>query len=109
MSYLKFLNLMEAVKGLPTFPSMDGIEERLLNAFASLWAAKTPITVLQSMEILENVSPATAHRRLKTLGDKGFISFDTDKADKRVKYVVPTALARQYFAKLEECMAKAQT
>jgi hypothetical protein len=108
MSYLKFLNLMEAVKGLPTFPSMDAVEDRMLNTLALLWESKTPVTVLQSMEMLDNVSPATAHRRLKTLSAKGFIAFDADANDKRIRYVVPTPLANQYFAQLEDCLTKAQ-
>lgn len=108
MYYLKFVNLMEAVKGLPTFPTMDAIEDRMLNTFALLWESKTPVTVLQSMEMLDNVSPATAHRRLKTLSAKGFIAFDTDANDKRIRYVVPTPLANQYFAQLEDCLTKAQ-
>ncbi len=108
MSYLKFLNLIEAVKGLPTFPAMDAVEERLLNTFAVLWQVGVPVTVLQSMEMLQEASPATIHRRLKTLRHKGFIALELDAQDNRVKYVVPTALTHQYFAKLEDCLEKAQ-
>jgi hypothetical protein len=35
MSYLKFLNLMQAVKDLPAFPVMDALEERILNGLAA--------------------------------------------------------------------------
>jgi DNA-binding MarR family transcriptional regulator len=108
MSYLKFLNLLEAVKGLPTFPAMDAVEERLLNTFAVLWQVGAPVTVLQSMEMLQDASPATVHRRLKTLRSKGFIALELDPSDNRVKYVIPTALTKEYFAKVEDCLEKAQ-
>ena len=108
MSYLKFLNLMEAVKGLPTFPAIDAVEERLLNTFAVLWQHGVRVTVLQSMEMLQDASPATVHRRLKTLRKKGFIALDVDVTDNRVKYVVPTPLTNQYFAELEDCLIRAQ-
>jgi len=108
MSYLKLLNLLEAVKGLPSFPALDAVEERLLNTFASLWQVGAPVTVLQAMEMLENISPATVHRRLKTLRKKGFIALEMDETDNRVKFIVSTPLTRRYFAKLEDCLAKAK-
>ena len=108
MSYIKFLNLMEAVKGLPTYPSLDAVEERLLNTFAVLWNSRVAVTVLQAMEMLQDASPATVHRRLKTLYEKGYIELQPDEADKRVKYIKATALTDKYFARLEDCLAKAQ-
>lgn len=99
---------MQAVKDLPAFPKMDDLEERMLNTLALLWHAKVNVTVLQSMEMLPSVSPASAHRRLKTLSKKGFISFETDATDRRIKYIIPTPLANTYFAHLEACLAKAQ-
>jgi hypothetical protein len=36
------------------------------------------------------------------------IELDTDKTDSRVKYVVPTALAKQYFITLGQALDKAQ-
>lgn len=80
----------------------------MLNTLALLWQAKVKVTVLQSMEMLASVSPASAHRRLKTLSAKGLISFETDASDRRVKYIVSTPLADQYFAHLEACLERAQ-
>ena len=107
-SYLKLLNLLEAVKGLPSFPALDSVEERLLNTFAVLWQTGAPVTVLQAMEMLDSTSPATVHRRLKTLRKKGFIALEMDETDNRVKFIMPTPLTNQYFAKLDDCLAKAQ-
>lgn len=107
MSYLKFLNLMQAVKTLPTFPAMDPVEEHLLNAFAAAWKADKDLTVLSAMQMFEDTSPATVHRRLKTLRKKGLIALETDPVDSRVKHIVGTPLAQKYFDTLDDCFAKA--
>ncbi len=108
MSYIKFLNLVQAIRALPSFPTMDALEEKLLNAFAAPWYAGKQITVLEAMGMVPNMSPSTVHRRMKTLRDKGFIELDIDEIDNRVKYVVATPLAKKYFRKLEECLIKSQ-
>lgn len=108
MSYLKFLNLLQAVKELPSFPVMDAVEERILNNCAVFWTDRKQLTVLDAMNLFEHTSPATVHRRLKTLRKKGLIALEMDEVDNRVKYIVPTALAQRYFAKVEDCFAKAQ-
>ena len=107
LTYLKFLNLVQAVRALPSFPAMDAVEERLLNMLAAAWQTGRQITVLEAMDLSHEISPATIHRRLKTLREKGLIALDTDRIDSRVKYVVPTPLANKYFSKLSECLAKA--
>lgn len=35
LCYLKFLNLIEAIRETPTFPALDPVEERLLNLLAA--------------------------------------------------------------------------
>ena len=80
----------------------------MLNTLAVLWQIGAPVTVLQSMEMLEDTSPATVHRRLKTLRKKGFITLEMKDADNRVKHVMPTAITKQYYERLEDCLAKAQ-
>lgn len=107
MSYLKFLNLVQAIRELPRFPAMDSAEELLLNALASAWNASQQVSVVEVMNMLPAISPSTVHRRLKTLRQKGLIALQEDGADSRVKYVVGTPLARQYFSKMEECFKKA--
>jgi predicted transcriptional regulator len=106
-TYLRFLNLANAIKGLPTFPALDAVEERVLNGLASMWATGAKITVLEAMGLSASsadTSPTTVHRRLKTLRAKGLIEFREDEADNRIKYVMPTATATAYFAKLGQCL-----
>ena len=106
--YLRFLNLTRAIRELPDFPDLDPVEERLLTMLAGVWHLEKKISVLEAMSLTHEISATTAHRRLKTLRKKGMIELDTDQSDSRVKYVVPTALAKQYFTTLGQALDKAQ-
>ena len=107
-TYLKFLDLVKAIRLLPGFPDLDPVEERLLNLFATVWHANNKITVLQAMGMSTDVSATTAHRRLKSLRKKGVITLIPDAVDNRIKYVMPTSMANQYFAQLGQCLDEAQ-
>lgn len=106
--YLRFLHLAHAVRSLPAFPAMDALEERFLNVLAASWHAGEPVSVLEAMRMLPDVSSTTAHRRLKTLRAKGMISLQADKGDSRIKYVTPTDTAHRYFAKMGQMLDKAR-
>lgn len=106
-TYIKFLNLAQAIRELPSFPSLDAVEEQLLNAFAAAWHKGNAVRVLEAMEMFPNISGSTVHRRLDTLRKKGMITLNTDAENQRVKYIAPTPLAEKYFAKLGECLDKA--
>ncbi len=107
-TYLRFLNLVQAIREIPTFPLMDPVEERLLSLLAAAWHVEKKISVLEAMGLTNEISATTAHRRLKSLRKKGMIALDTDETDTRVKHVVPTALAKQYFMTLGQALDKAQ-
>jgi DNA-binding MarR family transcriptional regulator len=63
--------------------------------------------MMHKKSVCTEISATTAHRRLKTLRKKGMIELDVDKLDSRVKYVVPTELARKYFVALGQAIDKA--
>lgn len=107
-AYARFLNLVRAVRELPDFPSLDPVEERLLNLFASAWFQGERVTVLQAMRMSDEVSSTTAHRRLKSLRSKGMLQLVADETDNRVKYVQPTHLAEQYLTQLGQCVERAR-
>jgi len=107
-TYLRFLNLVQAIRTLPDFPELDPVEERLLNLFAAVWHSGKQITVLQAMGMSNDVSSTTAHRRLKSLRKKGVITLVADEADNRIKYVQPTPIANQYFSQLGQCLDEAR-
>lgn len=103
-TYLRFINLASAIRGLPTFPALDAVEEQVLNGLAVTWATGANITVLEAMRLSATTSATTIHRRLNTLRQKGLIELREDEADNRIKYVMPTQVAKEYFAKLGQCM-----
>ncbi len=108
MMYLRFLNLINAIRKIPTFPNLDPVEERLLNQLAATWHAGNKISVLEAMGLSTEISATTAHRRLKTLIKKGMIALDVDQTDSRIKYVVPTALTNDYFTSIGQALEQAQ-
>jgi len=106
LHYLRFLYLMRTVKqSMQT--NADPIEEQMLNLLGAMWYEGKKVTVLEAMALLPDISATTLHRRLKTLRAKGFISMDMDELDNRVKYVVPTDLANEYFSKLGKSLDEA--
>lgn len=107
-AFLRFLNLVQAVQKLPDFPKLDPVEERLLHLFGTAWHVEQKITVLQAMAIYGDVSSTTAHRRLKSLRQKGIITLVSDLVDTRIKYVMPTPLSSRYFAQMGKCLDDAQ-
>lgn len=106
-TYLRFLNLAHAIRGLPAIPVLDPVEERLLNALATLLGAGQDVTVLQAMNQTGDSSPSTVHRRLKTLKAKGLIQYAEKPGDQRTKYIQLTPLAEKYFAELSRCIDQA--
>jgi DNA-binding MarR family transcriptional regulator len=106
-TYLKFLNLVQAIRERPSFAAIDPVEERLLNLFAAVWHTAKRCTVVEAMGMVRDVSPSTVHRRLNSLREKGLIALETDAKDSRIKYVVATDKTTQYFAQLAKCMSHA--
>lgn len=107
ITYLKFLNLVQALRQMPTFPEIDPLEERLLNQLASAWHLGDRVTVLEAMAMSSDVSGTTVHRRLKSLRKKGVIEVVSDEVDNRVKYLEPTKLATDYFVQMGKCLETA--
>lgn len=107
-TYIRFLNLAKALRSITKFPQLDPIEERILNYLAGFWLSGEPATVVESINGSSDISPSTAHRRLKSLRKKGYIDLNIDERDNRIKYIVQTELTKQYFSQLGACMQRAQ-
>lgn len=104
--YLRFLQLADAIRGLPSLPPLDPLEERILALVARTAQEQERLSVRDMMAKEEFGSPATIHGRLKTMRTKGWIMLaDTD--DTRRKQIALTQAALNHFDKLSRCMMQA--
>ena len=102
--YLRFLQLAEALRGLPCLPSLDPLEERILALIAR--AGQERLSVRDMMAKAELGSPATVHGRLKSMRTKGWIML-ADTPDARRKQVELTQAALLHFDRLSKCLVTA--
>ena len=106
--YLRFLQLSEALRGLPTLPALDPLEEKILEVVARASQNKDRLSVKDMMARSELGSPATLHSRIAAMRDKGWIMLD-ETEDARRKQIELTQAALRHFDKLSECLLKATT
>ena len=104
--YLRFLQLAEAIRGLPSLPSLDPLEERILALVARAGQQTERLSVRDMMAKEELGSPATIHGRLKSMREKGWIML-SDTEDARRKQIELTQAALIHFDKLSRCMVRA--
>ena len=104
--YLRFLQLAEALRGLPSLPSLDPLEERILEFIARAMQTKDRLSVRDMMARSELGSPATLHARITSMREKGWIML-SDTEDARRKQIELTPAALRHFDKLGEAFAKA--
>ena len=106
-NFLRFLELVHTVQELNKLPFMDPLEERMLLVLVKYWSKGVDLTTLDAMNNQQEMSVATANRKLKSLSKKNLIRYQIDSRDKRVKYIKPTDYALTYFGLLNECVINA--
>lgn len=104
--YLRFLQLTEAIRGLPSLPPLDPLEERILEGVARAGRVGERLSVRDMMAREEFGAPATIHARLKSMRSKGWIRL-ADTEDARRKQLQLTDAALRHFARLSQCLVKA--
>lgn len=104
--YLRFLQLAEAIRGLPTLPPLDPLEERMLAFVARAGQQEERLSVRDMMAKEELGAPATIHGRLKSMREKGWIAL-ADTEDARRKQIELTPLALRHFDRLSKCLLQA--
>jgi DNA-binding MarR family transcriptional regulator len=105
--YRRFVNLMIGAEHLCKLPSLDPTEKRILQLLVAFWERNQPITVIEAMNMTDEISTSTSFRYLKKLRQKGYLTLEVDDYDNRVKYVKATEQADQYFSHLGRLMVKA--
>ena len=104
--YLRFLQLAEALRGMPSLPSLDPLEERILALVARANQERQRLSVRDMMAQQTLGSPATLHGRLKSMREKGWILL-ADTEDSRRKQIELTQAALLHFDKLSKCLLQA--
>lgn len=104
--YMRFLQMAEAIRGLPTLPALDPLEERILSAVANARQTQERLSVRDMMAKHQFGSSQTIHTRLKSMRDKGWIQL-ADTEDTRRKQIELTLGALAHFEKLSACMVQA--
>ena len=104
--YLRFLQLTEALRGLPSLAALDPVEERILELVARARHAHERLSVRDMMAKSEIGSPAMVHGRLKAMREKGWIML-TDTDDTRRKQIDLTQAALLHFDRLSKCLVEA--
>ncbi len=104
--FQKFLNLTQAVDNLAEFSELTADERHLIKCLNSFWVNKENITVVNAMNLENNMSTSTTFRILKKLRQKGFIKLTIDKADSRIKYVNPTDKIQSLFHQYGKILMK---
>ena len=105
-SYLRFLNLIDALDRMNPGKKLDAIEESLLDKIVSSAHAKQSILVGDLISLAELGSQATLHGRLKNLSAMGYIKMVANE-DGRKKEVVPTKQSIKRYEEISKCLEKA--
>lgn len=103
-SYVRFFRLLKAIREAVPFREMSADEERMLCDLILRWHEIDLLTVKKVISSSYSTSSSSAYRRLRSLQEKGLVDLRVDQEDKRIKYVEPTAKARQYVRQLESSL-----
>jgi len=106
-TYVKFVNLVQAIRQKDRLFPIDPVDERLLSSFAAVWGTGQRLTASDAALIVPDVAPRTVQRRVAALIDKGMLRVESDAKDNRIKYFLATDKANAYFAELGKCLQQA--
>ena len=104
--YLRFIQLAEAVRAMPSLPELEPLEVRILELIAYARQTQERLSVKDLMGKSELGSPAMLHGRLKSMREKGWILL-AETEDARRKQLELSQATLLYFDKLSKCMVQA--
>jgi hypothetical protein len=105
-SYIRFLNLLDALDRMNPGKKLDSIEESLLDKIVNCADLKESVLVGDLISLAELGSQATLHGRLKNLSAMGYIKMASN-TDRRKKELLPTKLAIKRYEEISKCLEKA--
>ena len=89
-TYLRFLQLISAVDGLPWLLEIDPHERALFDVLCLHWSQGQPLTVFNAIHQTQLGSSSTLHKRLKRLIAKDLILARCSEGNRRTKHLVPS-------------------
>lgn len=104
--YLKFLALSELIiqKVKKSAIGVDLTALKILECIAIAHFNNKPLTISNSKYLIDIAAEATISRKLNVLVDAGLIEKKYKNVNKRTKYLIPTALADDYFESLGDAL-----
>src|ERR1700744_2190648 len=90
--YLRFLQLTEALRGLPTLAALDPLEERILEFVARATQTKNRLSVRDMMAKSDLGSPATLHARITAMREKGWLQLPDSEVVRRIRPSLMTSV-----------------
>ena len=103
-SYLNFISLCEQDDILSAYFELTLEERNVLSRLGQYWLINTNPTVKECMNMTEEYSQSSLFRYLKGLRNKGYVEFEVDHLDNRVKYLTPSDQAINYFNKMSDIL-----
>jgi len=105
-AYMQFMSLRLSLRDRSGLPSLDPLEERLLEMVALASKPGERLSVTDVITTSELGSPTTLHSRLKSLRGKGLVELAyTDEASRRK--LLLTSAGMSYLDALDKCMVAA--
>ena len=104
--YLRFIQLVNALESAQSLPGLEPIEHKLLEIITIANTNHERLSVKDLMGYSEVASPATMHKHIHAMVDKGWI-YLAPTEDARRKQLMLTDATMRYFNKLGTAMTKA--
>ena len=98
-TYLRFLELTKLLEKTTTLPFLEPVEKRMLEVITMANYKNERLSVKDMMSMSDISSPATMHKNIHALVDKGWIFLEETKDARRWQLQL-TKEALKYFDKL---------
>ncbi len=107
-TYLRFLELTKLLEKTTTLPLLEPVEKRMLQVIAMANYRNERLSVKDMMSMSDISSPATMHKNIHDLVDKGWIFLEETKDARRWQLQL-TKETLKYFDKLGLSIQKIST
>jgi len=102
--YVRFLHATLTLEAEKKLQDIDLMELKLLEILAVASEAEKPMNVGEAMSADWIASPATLHRKIRSLIDTGYVSSEFVGRTRRTRYLVPTEKANAFFSQMGTSM-----